>query len=68
MLEKGFKSDKIKHNRNSQIVNVMTQRLRVILKNHDKGKDRFELSKRYFNFLKERTKIKKDKRKEMIFK
>tara|TARA_Y100000114_G_C11760054_1_gene329025 strand:- start:1796 stop:2128 length:333 start_codon:yes stop_codon:yes gene_type:complete len=68
MLEKKYKNNEIKHNRNSQIVNVMTQRLRVILKNHNKGKDRFELSKRYFDFLKERTKMKKDKRKDLIFK
>ena len=66
-LERLYKSDKIKHNRNSQIVNVMTQRLRVILKNTKKGQDRFELSNKYFKHLKERTKLSKDKRKKFIF-
>ena len=64
-LERLYKSDKIKHNRNSQIVNVMTQRLRVIFKNTKKGKDRLDLSKSYFDFLKERTKSKN--RKKYIF-
>jgi predicted S18 family serine protease len=67
-LEKLYKSNKIKHNRNSQIVNVMTQRLRVILKNNNKGKDRYDLSNKYFNFIKERTKLSEDKRKKLIFK
>ena len=69
MLEKKYKNNEIKHNRNVQIVNVMTQRLRVILKNHNKGKDRYLLSLKYFNFLKDRTKSKGDKlRKKLLFK
>lgn len=66
-LEKLYKSDKITHSRNVQIVNVMTQRLRVIFTNTKKGKDRYDRSLKYFNFLKERTKINKDKRKKTKF-
>tara|TARA_Y100001937_G_C7062188_1_gene304252 strand:+ start:30 stop:359 length:330 start_codon:yes stop_codon:yes gene_type:complete len=63
-LEKLYKSGKYKHNRISQVVNVMTQRLRVINAN-DK---RYKLSLKYFNFLKKRTKLKDDKeRKKLTF-
>jgi len=63
-LEKLYKSNKYPHNRISQVVNVMTQRLRVINAN-DK---RYKLSKKYFDFLKQRTKVKNDKdRKKLIF-
>ena len=64
-LEKLYKSNKYPHRRISQVVNVMTQRLRVINSN-DK---RYKLSLKYFNFLKERTKIKNEKeRKKLSFK
>ena len=63
-IEKLYKSDKITHSRAVQIINVMTQRLRVI----DPKDNRHKLSKRYFDFLKERTKKKEDDRKKMIFK
>lgn len=64
-LEKLYKSNKYPHRRISQVVNVMTQRLRVINGN-DK---RYKLSLKYFNFLKERTKIKNEKeRKKLSFK
>tara|TARA_R100000231_G_scaffold126726_1_gene97340 strand:+ start:345 stop:677 length:333 start_codon:yes stop_codon:yes gene_type:complete len=64
-LEKLYKSGKITHSRNTQITNVMTQRLRVI---NPKDK-RFEISKKFFEFLKSRTKIKNDKdRKKLKFK
>jgi hypothetical protein len=66
-LERLYKNDKIKHNRNSQIVNVMTQRLRVIVNNTGKAKDRFNLSNRYFEFLKQRTKLKGLARKKLSF-
>ena len=63
-LEKLYKSNKYKHVRISQVVNVMTQRLRVINPN-DK---RYKLSKKYFDFLKQRTKLKNDDdRKKLIF-
>ena len=69
-LEKLYKKGERKHSRISQIANVMTQRLRVIRdKNPKIDKGRFALSKRYFDFLKQRTKIKgDDKRKKSIFK
>tara|TARA_R100000734_G_C3302267_1_gene92807 strand:- start:115 stop:450 length:336 start_codon:yes stop_codon:yes gene_type:complete len=66
-LERLYKSKKITHSRNVMIVNVMTQRLRVIVKNFDKGKDRFNLSKRYFEFLKKRTKLKENERYKIKF-
>jgi hypothetical protein len=67
-LEKLYKSGKIKHNRNVQIVNVMTQRLRVIFNNNNKGKDRYDRSLKYFNFLKQRTKKNEKERKKFNFK
>ena len=60
-LERLYKSDKINHARNVQITNVMTQRLRVINPNDSRTK----LSKKYFEFLKKRTKEKD--RKKMTF-
>ena len=66
-LERLYKKNKITHRRNFQITNVMTQRLRVIYNNTDKGKTRYHLSKRYFEFLKKRTKYKEDERRKLIF-
>lgn len=64
-LEKLYKTGKYKHVRISQVVNVMTQRLKVL---NEKDK-RYKLSKRYFEFLKKRTKIKGDEyRKNLSFK
>ena len=63
-LERLYKSNKYPHNRIVQVVNVMTQRLRVI----NSKDNRYKLSLKYFNFLKNRTKIKGDKeRKKLIF-
>ena len=63
-LESLYKNDKYPHNRIVQVANVMTQRLRVINPNDPRTK----LSKRYFEFLKDRTKKKTLKeRKEMKF-
>ena len=53
-VENLYQKNKIPHVRNSQIINVMTQRLRVI----DDKDARYKLSKRYFEFLKQRTKQK----------
>ncbi len=61
-LERLYKSDKYPHSRIVQVANVMTQRLRVI---GIKDK-RYILSKKYFSFLKERTKNKD--RKKLVFK
>tara|TARA_A100001391_G_scaffold3489_1_gene2790 strand:+ start:353 stop:685 length:333 start_codon:yes stop_codon:yes gene_type:complete len=64
-LEKLYKNDTITHSRNTQITNVMTQRLRVI----NEKDSRYKLSKKYFEFLKKRTKEKDDKkRKKLNFK
>ena len=60
-LERLYKTNKYPHVRIVQVVNVMTQRLRVI----DKNSSRYKLSLQYFNFLKERTK-RKD-RKSLVF-
>ena len=63
-LEKLYKTGKYPHVRISQVANVMTQRLRVINKNDS----RYKLSKKYFEFLKKRTQLKKDEdRKKLIF-
>ena len=55
-LERLYKTGQYPHKRISQVVNVMTQRLRVI----DETDPRYFLSRNYFNFLKNRTKVKKD--------
>ena len=63
-LENLYKKGEYPHNRISQVVNVMTQRLRVINPN-DK---RYKLSNKYFDFLKDRTREKtEEKRKKLIF-
>ena len=64
-LERIYKKGIRKHNRISQITNVLKQRLRVI---NEKDK-RFKLVEKYFNFLKKRTKIKGfNERKKLTFK
>ncbi len=68
-LESIYKKSLYPHIRISQIANVLNQRLKVIVKNTEKGKDRLLIAEKYFNFLKERTKIKNEKeRKKLIFK
>ena len=68
-LEQIYKSGSKPHRRIVQITNVMTQRLRVISEKTGKGENRYNLSKRYFEFLKGRTKVKsEEKRKEKKFK
>jgi len=63
-LERLYKKGEYPHNRIIQVVNVMTQRLRVI----DPNDNRFKLSNKYFDFLKMRTREKsEDKRKKLIF-
>jgi|TARA_R100000081_G_scaffold88152_1_gene59354 hypothetical protein len=64
-LERIYKNGTKPHTRISKIANVMNQRLRVINTNDS----RYKLSNKYFNFLKERTKLKNEKdRKKLIFK
>ena len=63
-LERLYKKGEYKHNRISQVVNVMTQRLKVINPNDE----RYKLSSKYFEFLKNRTKEKnEEKRKKLVF-
>ena len=62
-LEKLYKNDKYGNARIVQVANVMTQRLRVI----NSLDPRYHLSKKYFEFLKKRTKASKDKRKLLKF-
>lgn len=56
-LERLYKSNKYPHKRISQVAMIMMIRLRVI----DPNDKRYKLSKRYFNFLKDRTKVKDQK-------
>lgn len=67
-LEKLYKQDKYPHKRIVQVANVLHQRLRVIYNNTGKGKTRYNLSRRYFQFLtKKRTPLNKDERKNITF-
>lgn len=66
-LEKLYKSKKYKHQRISQVAMIMQVRLRVIFdgrKTEYKGakmiSERYKLAKRYYDFLKQRTKLKTD--------
>ena len=62
-LERLYKKKKITHARNVQIVNVMTQRLKVIKKRNPKiDKGRYSISKKYFEKLKKRTKSRKKRK------
>jgi len=62
-LERLYKKKKITHARNVQIVNVMTQRLKVIKKRNPKiDKGRYSISKKYFEKLKKRTKSRKNRK------
>ena len=62
-LERLYKKKKITNARNVQIVNVMTQRLKVIKKRNPKiDKGRYSISKKYFEKLKKRTKSRKNKK------
>ena len=75
-LEKLFKNKKYTHKRIWQVGMILKVRLEAMLKHkrtkykkNKKVKERFNLSKKYFNFLKLRTKKKSFKeRKKMIFK
>ena len=63
-LESLYKKGKYPHKRISQVAMILMVRLRVINPNDNRTK----LAKRYFEFLKERTKVKGDeKRKKLKF-
>lgn len=65
-LEKLYKSGKYKHQRISQVAMILMVRLRVL---KDKKPREYKMAEKYFEFLKQRTKIKDDKeRKKLIFK
>ncbi len=64
-LEKLYKAGKYPHKRISQVSMILMVRLRVL---KDKKPQEYKLSEKYFNFLKNRTKLKTDKeRKNLIF-
>lgn len=74
-LEKLYKAKKYKHQRISQVAMIMSVRLRVLYdgrKSEYKGakfiNERYNLAKRYYEFLKERTKLKDVDRYKTIFK
>lgn len=69
-LEKYYKSGKYSHKRIWQVGMIMKVRLESIKKHHKTKKisERYNLSKKYFNFLHKRTKTKKNKRKYLKFK
>ena len=63
-LEKLFKSGSKPHLRISQVGNLLEQRLRFM-----EGKSKqHSIAKKYTEFLKERTKLKGDARKKLVFK
>jgi hypothetical protein len=63
-LESLYKKGKYPHKRISQVAMILMVRLRVINPNDNRTK----LAKRYFEFLKDRTKVKGDeKRKKLKF-
>jgi len=65
-LESIYKKNVKPHNRIVQIVNIIKQRLKVIVKNFNKGRDRLELISQYMDFLKDRTKIKNEKERKKL--
>lgn len=68
-LEKLYKDGKYPHNRITQVAMILSVRTRVIKEKNPKiDKGRSELAKKYFTFLKQRTKKKTDKeRKSLTF-
>ena len=68
-LEKLFKNKKYPHKRILQVAMIMKIRLQIIFEKYKKGDKRYKLAKKYFTFLKKRTKQNTyNKRKNMIFK
>ena len=66
-LEKLYKSNKYPHKRISQVAMILMVRTRIIKdKNPKIDKGRAELSKKYFEFLKQRTKIKDEKERKKL--
>lgn len=68
-LEKLYKSNKYTHKRIGQVAMILNVRLKAIVKNFNKGKDRQKIAEKYVKFLKERTKEKnQENRKKLKFK
>ena len=69
-LERLYKRGAYSHARIVQVVNVIKQRLKVMVDQHNKGKRRLTLASKYFGFLtQKRTPIKsQSKRKKLVFK
>lgn len=63
-LERLYKAKKFPHTRISQVANIMTVRLHAF---GESKKEQHDLSHRYFNFLKERTKLPEDARYKFSF-
>ena len=70
-LENLYKRGKYSHKRIFQVCMIMKIRIEVIKKNYPNAKDiikRYNIAKKYFNFLKKRSEIKDvAKRKKMFF-
>ncbi len=72
-LERLYKANKYTHKRIWQVGMIMKVRLEVIYKKKDKYpnakniKERFDLSNKYFKFLRKRTKLDKKLRKKLVF-
>jgi hypothetical protein len=67
-LERLYKQKKYSHKRIFQVAMIMMVRLKVIVNRFNKGETRFNLSKRFKNFLNRRTKLSKKDRFKAIFK
>ncbi len=65
-LEKLYKNGKYTHKRIGQVAMILNVRLKAIVKNNNKGKDRQKISQRYVDFLKKRTKIKNEKERKKL--
>ncbi len=65
ILEKLYKNKKYPYKRISQVSMIMMVRLRVL--SEDKPKE-YALALKYFEFLKERTKLRKEDRYDFVFK
>lgn len=66
-LEKLYKSNRYSHKRIWQVAMIMKIRLQAIVKNYNKGLDRYKISENYYNFLKKRTKLSEKDRKSFNF-
>ena len=64
-LEALYKNKKYEHRKVSHVSMIMYVRLKLL---KDKKKKEYELSKRYFDFLKERTKLSEIQRHKFKFK